>query len=162
MIAQATDPRPPIEMSTDSRFERRLRRLVLVSLVFLGVIAYLAWSKGDAGPLTLVFLISGWILMPTLLHISVAKPRWRYLLAIPAMLVIVGLLRTTLDAGAAAFGWWLITAGIAFGGTLGGWFWYRWVPVPSRLDNPFSPGRWALVTIHVGMVIAGIVSVLAQ
>jgi hypothetical protein len=162
MTVSTKTVRPQVEMSKDVRFERRLRRLVGVSLVFLGVIAFLAWAKADADARTLALLVSGWILMPTLLFVSISKPLWRYLLAVPAVLMIVGLLRTTLDADTAVFGWWLITAGIAIGGTLGTWFWYRWLPVPSHLDDPFSPGRWALVAIHVGLVLAGIVLVLAQ
>jgi hypothetical protein len=39
---------------------------------------------------------------------------------------------------------------------LGAWFWFRWLPVPRSLHNPFAPGRWVLIGVHVGMIIVGI------
>lgn len=164
MITDTRDTAPATEMSLDLRFKRRLQRLVVVSLVFLGAIALLAWTMTDTDGLTVGLLAAGWVLMPTLLYASVANPRLRYLLAIPATLVTVGLLRITLgDSGGASSlaGWWLITAGIVMGGSLGAWFWYRWMPVPAELNDPFSRGRWALIALHAGLVVVGIVMVLA-
>jgi hypothetical protein len=56
---------------------------------------------------------------------------------------------------AAAGGWLLMTAGVALGGALGLWLWYRLVPVPAALDDPFSPLRWSLVGVHVSLVVVG-------
>jgi hypothetical protein len=55
----------------------------------------------------------------------------------------------------AAAGWLLMTGGVALGGGLGLWLWYRLLPVPASLDDPFSCGRWALVALHVGLIVAG-------
>jgi hypothetical protein len=57
-------------------------------------------------------------------------------------------------------GWVLVTAGILLGGVLGGWFWFRWLPVPASLDAPFAPGRWVLVAVHVSMIVAGLALVM--
>jgi len=50
----------------------------------------------------------------------------------------------------------MITAGVVFGGVLGLWFWYRLLPVPAVLDDPYAPGRWALIGIHVALITAGL------
>ena len=50
----------------------------------------------------------------------------------------------------------LVTAGILLGSVLGLWFWYRLLPVPSALDDPFSPGRWTLIGIHIAMIVLGL------
>lgn len=50
----------------------------------------------------------------------------------------------------------MTTAGVLMGGVLGLWFWFRLVPVPRFLDDPFSPGRWALVTAHIILIVAGL------
>jgi len=78
---------------------------------------------------------------------------------VPASLAIVGMAiggafgPPTTSLGIA--GWWLALVGQAFGGTLGAWFWCRRLPVPTALDDAFSPWRWALVAIHVGVVVLG-------
>jgi hypothetical protein len=158
VIARLDAATVPREQSTDPRFCGRLRRLVVVSAVMLGSIALLA-ALSDAPPFGIGLLASGWILMPTLLRAGVKRPRVRYLLALPATLVTAGLIATVthLDAGSdATLGWWLITAGVALGGGLGMWFWYRWLPVPESLDDPFSSGRIALIATHVALILAGI------
>ena len=54
-----------------------------------------------------------------------------------------------------ALTWSLVLAGILLGGTLGIVFWYRWVSVPRRFNDPFGPARMALVAIHIGLVLVG-------
>lgn len=148
----------PIEMTDDPRFRRRIERLVLVSALALGLITLLVLGVPDTGWVPTGLIVGGWVTMPALLAASLAKPRMRYLLAIPAAMVSTSLLIVTVAAdlsGWARLGWWLMTAGVLAGGTLGMWFWYRWVAVPQRLDEPFSAGRWALIAVHAGLVIAG-------
>ena len=53
-------------------------------------------------------------------------------------------------------GWVLITTGVFLGGILGAWFWFRWLPVPAALADPFSRGRWALIAIHVCLIVFGL------
>jgi hypothetical protein len=158
----AVRPAPPSEMSLDSRFQGRLRRLILVSSVALGVIFLLAVVTTDAGWLARGLLLGGWILMPSLLIVGLGRPWFRYLLSVPATLVSAGLLIVTLGFNGtpqALTGWWLITAGVLFGGGLGTWFWFRLVPVPDRLTDPFATGRWALISVHVGLVLIGMAMV---
>jgi hypothetical protein len=40
---------------------------------------------------------------------------------------------------------------------LGLWFWYRLLPVPASLDDPFSPGRWTLIAVHIAAIVVGVV-----
>ena len=47
-------------------------------------------------------------------------------------------------------------AGILLGSVLGLWFWYRVLPVPAALDDPFSPGRWTLIGIHIALIVLGL------
>lgn len=158
MITTVETAAPRAEMSADPRFRRRVRRLVVVSAVMLGAITLLAALGTDARPVAIGMLASGWLLMPTLLYASMDRPRLRYLLALPATLVAVGLVMvaTGLEGSAGATtGWWLITAGVLFGGGLGTWFWYRWMPVPPSLDDPFAPGRIALIALHVALIVVG-------
>lgn len=165
MIGLLTNAPVSTEMSTDPRFCARLRRLVLVSSVMLGLITLLAALSSEAPPLVIGLLALGWILMPTLLDASIERPHLRYLLALPATLVAGGLISVAIrfegEPGAQA-GWWLITAGVALGGILGAWFWFRWMPVPERLDDPFSPGRIALITAHVALIVIGVALVIAS
>jgi len=152
-------------MSLDDRFQRRLRRLIVVSSVALGLITMLALATTDAGLVELALLLGGWGLMPALLYVGLAQPRWRYLLFVPALMVTTGLLMVDFGfegPAVALIGWWLITAGVMVGGSLGAWFWYRWLPVPAKLDDPFSRGRWTLISVHVGLVVVGTVLVLSQ
>ena len=153
-----------VEMTSDPRFARRIRRLTAVSSVALGVITILAfdaigWSWGAT-----VMIGLGWITMPVTLAASLRRPPIRYLLVVPSSLVSIGVLGTALtysDGGTSLVGWWMITAGIGLGASLGMWFWYRWAPVPVRLDRPFSAGRWGLIAIHVALVVVGALLVLA-
>lgn len=149
----------PVELSADQQFTARVVRLVMISAVALGVIWVLATATDGVARWILILLFAGWLAMPSLLAVSLIRPRTRYLLVVPAGLVTIGLTGICLTAlpssGAGRVGWPLLTAGILLGASLGGWFWYRWVPVPSAFAAPFSPGRWLLVTLHAGLIVAG-------
>jgi hypothetical protein len=148
----------PIERSTDRRFVRRMKRLIGVSAIALGLITWLGLAVAGAGVLPNTLLVGGWVSMPLLLAAGLTRPGWRYLLAVPAGMVLAGLIVIALGAAedpASRTGWWLMAGGILLGATLGGWFWYRWVPVPRFLDDPFSPVRWSLVAAHTGLVVLG-------
>lgn len=149
----------PIELTADLRFALRVKRLALTSLVALGVIWALAASTLPAPPLVDAALLAGWILMPATLFASLARPRLRYALVIPASLVGAGLLAVSLFwlpvAPLPALGWLLMTAGVSLGGLLGTWFWFRLLPVPSALDDPYAPGRWALIGAHIALIVLG-------
>lgn len=149
-----------IEMSADPLFLPRVRRLAKVSAVALGIIWFLAITTTEPhGGAIDWALLGGWVLMPTVLWASLRRPQMRPFVFLPSALVTVGLLFLCLtalpDDTAVRWGWLLITGGILFGGVLGGWFWFRWLPVPTSLDAPFSPGRWALIGVHVSMIVAG-------
>jgi len=147
-----------MEMSADPLFEKRIRRLIVISAVALGLVCLLAWTTTDHGRIWLVLLAGGWVSMPILLTASLKRPMLRYLLTIPAATVTAGLLGVALGftgSSVGRLGWWIMTAGVSAGGTLGAWFWYRWVPVPRSLDRPFSTGRWTLIAIHTGLVVIG-------
>jgi hypothetical protein len=149
----------PVELSGDPRMGRRVRRLAATSVVALGLIWALARTTLGIPAAIEGLLLAGWVLMPSSLVLSLAVPRTRYLLAVPASLVTVGLAWICLEwlpaAPLAAAGWLLLTGGIALGGWLGIWLWYRAVPVPAWLDDPEAPGRWTLIAIHVGLVAIG-------
>ena len=150
----------PIELSADRRFAGRVRRLAATAVVALGIIWALAVTTLDAPPLVLLALGLGWISMPTLLFASLERPRLRYALVVPSTLVGLGLLAVSvlwlpMDAVAAS-GWLLMTAGILLGGWMGLWFWFRFVPVPRKLDDPFSSARLALIGVHVALIVTGI------
>jgi len=153
-----------IELTHDPPFEARVRRLSVVSLLALGVVTGLA-IRDDAHLSIVVVLTLGWILMPTLLRASQRRPMLRYTLTIPATLVAIGLTIFCLTGlpsrTLAVAGWWTITAAIWFGATLGMWLWFRWMPVPQALDDPFSTARLALIALHVGGVLTGIALILA-
>jgi hypothetical protein len=150
----------PVELSVDPRFAGRVRRLAATAVVALGLIWALAITTLEAPPLVVVMLALGWVTMPTILVASLARPRLRYALVVPSMLVGTGLLAISaawLPAHAiAAAGWLLMTGGILLGGLLGLWFWFRVVPVPDGLDDPFSPGRMALIGVHIALIVAGL------
>jgi hypothetical protein len=153
--------RTGIEMSGDPLFLPRVRRLASVSSVALGIIWMLAiWTTEPHSGAIDGALLAGWILMPTVLWSSIRRPEMRALVFLPSALVTVGLMALCLTAlpGAAMVrgGWLLVTGGILFGGFLGGWFWFRWFPVPASLDAPFSSARWVLIGIHVAMIVVGI------
>ncbi len=147
-----------LEMTTDPRFLRRIKRLILVSAVALGFICLLVLSTEEVGWVPAGLIIGGWVSMPVLLACSLWWPQWRYLLTVPAGMVSTSLFVVALESdgsGSARLGWWLMTAGVLAGATLGTWFWYRWVPVPKNLDEPFSSGRWVLIGVHAGLILIG-------
>lgn len=148
--------RDGVELTADAGMTRRVRRLVAVSAVALGVIVLLAVR--DDGPGWVVALLAvGWVLMPVFLWASLSRPRLRYLLMLPATAVTIGLVGMTIAAGGtSAVGWLILTLGIASGGFLGLWFWYRWFPVPFALDDPYGMPRIGLVGLHVGLVLVGV------
>lgn len=148
-----------VEMSDSALFTPRVRRLVAISTVALGLITLLVATRaGSHNEPSLLLAAIGWLLMPVILTISLRRPRWRYLLAIPATTVAIALIVVSIqftDGLMTTVGWWMMTSGILIGGTLGMWFWYRWLPVPGSLDDPFSFGRWSLIAAHVGLVAVG-------
>jgi hypothetical protein len=151
--------RAGVELTADRLFRRRIRRLVAISTVALGVIWGLAFAD-DAEPWILGLLGIGWVLMPTVLALSLSRPMTRYALMIPANIVSIGLIAMTVSApDSTMVGWMLITAGILVGGFLGMWFWFRWLPVPRALDDPFGGPRLALVGLHFGLVLVGMAMV---
>ena len=144
-----------VELTTDPLFAHRVRRLVWISSVALGVIALLA-IRSDAPGWSIAMLAAGWVLMPMILALSLRRPTVRYGLIIPASLVTVGLLGPmSVSTGASLVGWVMILIGILVGGTLGMWFWYRWLPVPSGFDDPYSARRIVLIGAHIGLVLCG-------
>ena len=149
----------PVELSADPRMARRVWRLGFVSVVALGLIWALAVATVHPPMVVSAALVAGWVLMPVLLFASLARPPMRYGLVLPAALVGGGLIGLMLLAPAvsplAAVGWLLVTAGVALGGFLGLWFWYRLLPVPQFLNDLESPGRWALIALHVGLIVVG-------
>jgi hypothetical protein len=152
---------PGLEMTEDRVFAHRVRRLVAVSSVALGVIWVLAFLDGGP-PWVLVFLAAGWVLMPTVLAASLHRPMMRYALIVPATVVPVGLIgMVTVAPASTVDGWIVMAAGIVFGGFLGMWFWFRWLPVPRTLDDPFGWPRVTLVGIHIALVLAGVAIVAA-
>jgi hypothetical protein len=159
-VADVLARTPSVELSTDRRFAGRVRRLALTSVVALGAIWSLAVATLDAPSVIGLGLAAGWLLMPTILIASLADPRWRYALVLPATLVGTSLLAISVAwlpaLPLAAAGWAMITAGVLMGGVLGLWFWYRLVPVPTRLDDPFSAGRLALIRAHVALIVIGL------
>jgi hypothetical protein len=160
MTAAAPTRRVPLELSGDGRFRRRVVRLSIVSAVALGVLTGLVVATLEAPAALVGVFVAGWILMPAMLVASLRSPRLRYGLVVPASLVSLGLVAVVLGwlpaTPLGAAGWVLMLAGVALGGGLGLWFWYRVIPVPGALDDPFAPGRWALVGLHVGLVVIGI------
>ncbi|HEY4955031.1 MAG TPA: hypothetical protein VII02_09110 [Gemmatimonadaceae bacterium] len=153
----------PVELTDDPAFARRIIRLARTSSIALGLVWLLATVTLDVHPGVGASLALGWLSMPSILFLSLRRPRLRYALAIPSTLVAVPLLiicANNLPEGQVArAGWLLLTAGILSGGVLGVWFWFRWLPVPGWLHAPFSPGRWTLVGVHVALVVSGLVLV---
>ena len=159
------EPADPIEMTADPAMMARVRRLALVSFIALGAIFYLAVATLETHPAIRIALAVGWILMPSLLVLSLHRPVLRYLLVMPSALISIALLATLLwalpDDGVLQTGWLLVTTGVFLGGLLGVWFWFRLIPVPAGLDDPFSTGRWALIGIHVAMIVIGLALIAA-
>ena len=156
--------RTRVEMSDDPSFLPRVRRLAGVSSIALGIIWLLAMHTTEPHNVAIDgALFAGWILMPTVLWTSIRRPEIRPWVFLPSTLITLGLAALCLTAlptdSLIVSGWLLVTAGILFGGFLGGWFWFRWIPVPASLDVPFASGRWALIGAHVLMIVAGLVLV---
>lgn len=165
MIHRALGRPVPVELTDDPRVVGRVKRLALVSAVMLGVIWALAVDTLVSPYLVGALLFAGWLLMPVTLVASLYAEAARYWLALPSTLVSLGLLLVVLtklpsDPMAAA-GWVLMLAGVALGGGMGLWLWFRVLPVPRSLDDPLSHGRWALIGAHVALVVAGAVLVAA-
>ena len=146
-------------MSADRQMARRVTRLGFVSLVALGLVWGLCAATISAPWWVHGALAAGWVLMPLVLFASLPRPRLRYALVLPGSLVSVGLLAICLAWAPAepmaAAGWWLMAGGVALGGGLGLWFWYRLLPVPAWLHDPYSTGRWGLIGLHVGLIVVG-------
>ncbi len=148
-----------VELTRHPGFGRRIRRLVRISAVALGIIWALVMLLADTSNAAPLLVGAGWLTMPTLLAVSLKQPAARYLLIIPAALVAAGLgvvVATNRASATEALGWWLLLAGVLLGASLGAWFWYRWLPVPTAFHQPFSPGRWALITVHAGAILLGV------
>lgn len=150
-----------VEMTGDSRFAVRVFRLAATSVVALGLIWGFQHATLNAPAFVGFCLAAGWALMPALLTVSLRWPIARYGLAVPSTLVGAGLVAICLTAlppdwGAAKIGWLMTTAGVLMGGALGLWFWFRLAPVPRFLEDPFGPGRWTLVVIHIALIVAGL------
>lgn len=147
--------RAGIELTGDRLFRHRVRRLVAISSVALGVIWGLAFVE-EAPFWVLAMLAVGWVSMPTILVVSLNRPFLRYALVVPAGAVSVGLIGMVMAAPQdTVTGWLLITSGIVLGGFLGVWFWFRWLPVPRILDDPFGWPRVTLVGLHLALVLVG-------
>jgi hypothetical protein len=152
-----------VEMQADRAFATRIVRLACVAAVMLGVIWWLAGRSIPDQHLAHPARAAGWVLMPSILIVSLRWPGLRYALLVPSLSVTVGLLSICVHelplGGAARVGWPLTTAGILLGDVLGMWFWFRWLPVPPSLVEPFSPGRWALIAVHAGLITSGVLLV---
>jgi hypothetical protein len=159
VIHRALGRAVPIELTDDRRIRHRVLRLAAVSLVALGLMAGLVAATLEAPPAVLAGLVLGWVLMPVVLALSLRELRVRYLLVVPSSLVTLGLLAICIGwlpaSPMAAAGWLLMTVGVALGGVLGLWLWFRLLPVPAALDDPLAPGRWALIAVHVALVVVG-------
>ncbi len=154
-------PTTAVELTTDRAFTHRIRRLVWISALALGVIWVLAFVEG-APPWALLLVAAGWVLMPVLLAASIRQPALRLLLVAPAGCASLGLIGVTASAGPdTTLGWAMVTAGVLFGGTLGMWLWYRWAPVPPSFDSPFGLPRIGLIAVHVGLILFGLGLVVA-
>lgn len=153
-----------VEMTDDPPFLQRVRRLAITSGVALGVVWILAVATLEAGPAIETGLLLGWLSMPTVLAISLRRPRIRRWVAVPALLVTASLVALCLGSlpasGPERAGWLVLAAGILMGGAIGLWFWYRLLPVPEILRDPFGSARWILIAIHVGLVVCGIALIL--
>ncbi len=152
-----------VEMEAGAAFSRRVARLAVTSALVLPLIWLLSAATLRANALIGAGLAAGWLLMPSILGLSLRRPRLRYALIVPSFFVSVALLAICLtalpDDHVASAGWLLMTGGVLLGGVLGIWFWFRWMPVPARLRDPFSTGRWALIVAHVSLIVAGLVLV---
>jgi hypothetical protein len=156
----ARQRRRPVEMTSDPRFASRVVRLAITSAIALAAI-FAQWSwTGDGNATILIALGGGWILMPTLLMLSLRRPEFRYGVVVPAAAVSLALVAICVwnlpPSPIARSGWLAISSGVLLGGLLGAWFWFRLLPVPGKLDDPYSPGRWALIAVHAGLIVSGL------
>ncbi len=152
---------PGVELTVDRSFTRRVRRLVWISLIALGAITWLAFQNG-APAWVRALMITGWLLMPTLLALSIGNPKLRYGLLVPGAAFCVAVIGMALDSrGTQSVGWWIIAAGLTVGGSAGLWFWMRWLPVPRPFDDPYGVARLAVIGVHVALVLAGMAAVIA-
>lgn len=152
---------PPIEMTGDPAFGKRVLRLTIISAFALALIWFLSAVTLQTHPMIGRGLALGWLLMPSILGLSLRWPRLRYALIIPSTLISLALLAICITAlpdvnKVVGSGWLLVTSGVLLGGVLGAWFWFRWLPVPRRLMDPFSRGRWALIAVHIGLIVIGL------
>jgi hypothetical protein len=166
MIHVALHRSIPVELTDDRRIASRVKRLAATSAVALGLIWALAARTLEAPGPVVAALAAGWILMPAALVGSLWRPGIRYVLVVPSTLVGVALTAIAVawrpaDPVAAA-GWMLMATGVLLGGAMGLWFWFRVVPAPRIFDDPFSTRRWALIALHVGLVVTGLVLVVAS
>jgi hypothetical protein len=151
-------------MTRDPVMQGRVFRLTAISGLILGLIAVGAAAQTPHG-WAVASVGAGWVAMPVLLALSLRRPGVRILLVVPAGSVLIGLTgvcASVVGEPSRIIGWSMVTVGIAIGGVLGLWFWYRLLPVPVALDDPSSPGRWSLIGLHVGLVALGIVWLLAN
>ena len=135
----------------------RVIRLAVTSVIALGVIFGLWSAARPGGTWAGAALGAGWALMPATLMLMLRVPRARFALVLPATLVTVAL--ADIAVAARDGGWAMIALGVLLGGVLGAWFWFRLLPVPQPLRDPFGRGRWALIAVHVGLIVAGITAV---
>lgn len=141
----------------------RVIRLAATAAVALGIVWRLALHAPVRVPGAESALVAGWLLMPSILIVSLRWQRWRYALMLPSTLVLGALAWMCAVAlppsGTARAGWPLMAAGVAMGGVLGMWFWYGWMPIPERWRDPNAAMRWTLITVHVGLIVLGMVLV---
>jgi len=158
-------PPEPVEMTGDAGFRRRVVRLAVTSAVALGAVWFLWATTVEGHPAVGAGLLAGWLLMPAVLGLSLRWPKIRYAVAVPSALVSLSLVAVCglflPESGVARAGWILLTVGVLLGAGMGAWFWYRWIPVPASWSRPFSPGRWLLVGVHLGLVGGGIALITA-
>ncbi len=131
----------------------RVSRLAVTSVVALGLIFGLWSAARPGGAIAGAALGAGWALMPATLLLMLRTPRARFAMFVPSFLVTAALVDIALVSGVA--GWALMATGVVLGGLLGAWFWFRILPVPPALRDPFGPGRWALIAVHVSLIVAG-------
>ncbi len=152
----------PVELTEDPRIRRRVRRLAVVSALALGLIWGLAVATTAAPVWVDVTLFAGWLSMPLVAGGEPPRRPVRYGLVVPSVLVSLGLLAIVIagssPGGLAGLGWLLILVGVLLGGLMGLWFWFRVVPVPVVLDAPDAAARWAIIAVHVGLIVVGIVA----
>lgn len=149
-----------VGVPAERRLRSRVLRLSIVSVPGLGVIWLLSTTAGEGQGALSGMLAAAWVLMGPLLILRLRWPGLRYALAVPSVLAglaVIGLSVAAIHGPAPALGGWLlVTGGILLGGLLGAWFWFRWLPVPAALEDPYSLGRWVLIAGHVLLILGGI------